>query len=176
MKKAISFLWVFLGLLYAAAGGSAAALEVRSPVFRNGDLIPAKYTCKEEDISPPLEWSQVPPDTESLAIILDDPDASTGIWVHWVIYGIPPEKNSFPEGAKKEKELRDGSVQGVNSFGRIGYDGPCPPAGALHRYFFTLYALDKKLGLEPGLTREELLEAMKGHIKAQAWLMGKFRR
>ena len=152
------------------------ALEISSPVFRNEDLIPAKYTCKEDDISPPLEWDQVPPDTQSFAIISDDPDAPAGTWVHWVIYDIPAEKRSLPEGVDKERKLPDGSMQGVNSFGRIGYDGPCPPGAMIHRYFFTLYALDKKLDLEPGLTREDLMKAMKGHIKARAWLMGRFKR
>lgn len=152
------------------------ALEVKSPSFKNGDFIPAEYTCKGKDISPPLEWSGVPNGTKSFALICDDPDAPMGTWVHWVAYDIPPEKTGFLEGMKKDNVLPDGTKQGMTDFGRPGYGGPCPPPGRPHRYFFRVYALDARPDLKGGLTKARLLDAIKGHIIEEAELMGKFQR
>ena len=141
------------------------ALELKSQAFKNGEFIPAKYTCEGADVSPPLEWSGSPQGAKSFVLISDDPDAPMGTWVHWVLYDIPAEKAGLPEGVKKDKVLSDGSKQGVTDFGRAGYGGPCPPPGTPHRYFFKLYALDAKLDAKPGLSKKELLKAIKSDSK-----------
>ena len=152
------------------------ALRLDSTAFVNGKSIPAKYTGEGEDISPPLKWSGVPEGTKSLALISDDPDAPMGTWVHWVLYDIPAEKRNLPEAVKKDNVLDDASKQGITSFMSVGYGGPYPPPGAPHRYFFKLFALDKKLDLSAGITKEVLLDAMKGHIIGKVELMGKYKR
>ncbi len=144
-----------------------------SPAFGHGQPIPAVYTCKGRDISPPLTWSDLPQGTKSLALIMDDPDAPIGTWVHWVIYNIPSTRTGLEEAIPSEERLADGSLQGKNSWRRIGYGGPCPPSGT-HRYYFRLYALDSMLSLAPGATKEQLLQAMQGHILAEAEWMGTF--
>ncbi len=170
----IFILFSLLSLI--AKGGDLMALELKSSVFQNGEFIPAKYSCKGDDVSPPLEWSGVPENTKSFALISDDPDAPMGTWVHWVMYDIPADKRSFPEGVRKDMILDDGSKQGMTDFGRTGYGGPCPPPGPAHRYFFRLYALDAVPNLKPGLTKQELLNAIKDHVIEKAELMGKFKR
>ena len=150
-------------------------MEIKSSAFSSGEMIPAKYTCDGADFSPPLEWTAGPAGTKSFALICDDPDAPMGTWVHWVVYDIPPTATMLAEGVAREKELPGGGTQGVNDFRRIGYGGPCPPGGT-HRYFFKLYALDVVLGLKPGITKDQLLKAMKGHILAEAQLMGTYKR
>lgn len=150
-------------------------MEIKSRAFGNGEMIPVKYTCDGADFSPPLEWTAGPAGTKSFALICDDPDAPMGTWVHWVIYDIPPTTLMLAEGITREKELPGGGTQGINDFRKIGYGGPCPPGGT-HRYFFRLYALDTVLGLKPGITRDHLLKAMKGHILAEAQTMGTYRR
>jgi Raf kinase inhibitor-like YbhB/YbcL family protein len=138
-------------------------------------MIAAKYTCDGADFSPPLEWAGSPAGTKSFALICDDPDAPMGTWVHWVIYDIPPTATMLAEGITREKDLPGGGTQGINDFRKIGYGGPCPPGGT-HRYFFKLYALDTTLGLKPGITKDQLLKAMRGHILAEAQLMGTYKR
>jgi Raf kinase inhibitor-like YbhB/YbcL family protein len=155
--------------------GDSMNLRIYSSAFEDGGMIPSKYTCDGADISPPLAWSGLPEGTKSIAIINDDPDAPMGTWVHWVIYNIPPTAQGLGEDIKRVEKLPDGTLQGKNSWGRIGYGGPCPPGGT-HRYFFKIYALDKMLNLKPGATKEELLTAMKGHILAQAQFYGKYSR
>jgi len=155
--------------------GDSMNLKIYSSAFEDGGTIPSKYTCDGADISPPLAWSGLPEGTKSIAIINDDPDAPMGTWVHWVIYSIPPTAQGLAEDIKRVEKLPDGTLQGKNSWGRIGYGGPCPPGGT-HRYFFKIYALDKMLNLKPGATKEELLTAMKGHILAQAQFYGKYSR
>ncbi len=150
-------------------------MEIKSSAFGSGEMIPVKYTCDGADFSPPLEWTAGPAGTKSFALICDDPDAPMGTWVHWVIYDIPPTTSMLAEGITREKELPGGGTQGINDFRKIGYGGPCPPGGT-HRYFFRLYALDTVLGLKPGITRDQLLKAMKGHILAEAQTMGTYRR
>lgn len=143
--------------------------------FANGGPIPRKYTCDGEDISPPLQWADAPVDTRSFALIVDDPDAPISPWTHWLLYNLPSESCALPESVPPDAELTDGSRHGKNSWGWLGYGGPCPPSGA-HRYFFKLYALDTVLELRPGASKEALLQAMGGHILAQAWLMGLYSR
>lgn len=155
--------------------GDMMALELSSPAFKDGEAIPEKYSCDGEDISPALNWENLPAGTESLALIMDDPDAPGGTWVHWVVYDIPPETTGFPEKISATGELPNGGKQGNNSWKRFGYGGPCPPRGT-HRYFFKLYALDSILGLESGITKGRLLRAMEGHVLDQGQLMGTFSR
>jgi Raf kinase inhibitor-like YbhB/YbcL family protein len=149
------------------------ALTIASPAFKNGSLIPALYSCKGRDISPALSWSDAPSGTKSLALILDDPDAPNGTWVHWVIYNIPTSAGGIQEAALAQAQLADGSLNGSNSWGNLGYGGPCPPSGT-HRYFFKLYALDTVLGLPSGANKQKLLSTMQNHILAQGELVGTF--
>jgi hypothetical protein len=156
-------------------GNTLVKIELESPAFREGDMIPPEYTCDGKDISPPLEWSGAPGGTKSLALISDDPDAPAADWVHWVVYDLPPDLTALSAAVPKMEKPPFGGTQGRTDFGDIGYGGPGPPGGT-HRYFFKLYALDKALGLEAGVTKKELLKAMQGHILAEARLMGKYRR
>lgn len=188
MRYGISFLVIAIVILLSLTamskqpqrmegmkGGDKMDILLKSPAFKNGDLIPSKYTCDGLDISPPLDWESIPEGTKSFAIIADDPDAPMGTWVHWVIFNIPPDEKGLPEGVPTERELSNGARQGTNDFRRIGYGGPCPPGGT-HRYFFKIYALDTLLDLKPGATKPQLLSAMKGHIIGQGELMGRYRR
>ena len=150
-------------------------MKLESSAFSPNGMIPRKYTCDNQDISPPLNWNTPPVETQSLALICDDPDAPMGIFVHWVLYDLPPEIQQLPEAIPTEANLENGAVQGKNDFGKLGYGGPCPPSGT-HRYFFKLYALDKKLDLPPGATKDQLISAMNGHILAAAELIGQYAR
>lgn len=145
--------------------------ELTSTAFAPGEPIPTKYTCDEADISPPLAWRDPPPSTQSFALIMDDPDAPVGTWVHWVLFNLPPEMHNLAEGASPPSE----SQAGQNSWGRPGYGGPCPPSGT-HRYFFKLYALNTPLNLTANTNKAQLLQAMEGHILTQAELMGTYSR
>lgn len=146
-----------------------------STAFKEAGMIPPKYTCDGADVSPPLTWGSVPEQTESIALVCDDPDAPMGTFVHWVLYDVPADATELPENVPNDATLPDGAAQGTSDFGRTGYGGPCPPGGT-HRYFFKIYALDKKLGLAPGARKADLIEAMEGHVLAQGQLMGKYRR
>ena len=138
-------------------------------------MIPAKYTADGQDISPPLTWTKVPEAAKSIALVVDDPDAPGKIWVHWVMWNIPPEVTSLEEGVPADKELPNGARQGKTDFGSIGYGGPAPPSG-VHRYFFKVYALDTMLDLPAGATKLELERAMEGHILSRRELLGKYTR
>jgi Raf kinase inhibitor-like YbhB/YbcL family protein len=138
-------------------------------------MIPARYTCDVQDISPPLQWQGIPEETESIALISDDPDAPMGTWVHWVMWNIPADKTGLPESVPPDPQLPDGSCQGISDFRRPGYGGPCPPSGT-HRYYFKVYALDTKLDLPRQSLKPDLVQAMKGHILAQGELMGTYKR
>ena len=144
-----------------------------SEVFLEGEPVPSQYACDGDDISPPLEWSGAPDNTTSLVLIMDDPDAPVGMWVHWVLFNIPGSATMLEVGLPADAELTDGSQQGTNSWGRVGYGGPCPPSG-VHRYFFKLYALDAPLALDESATKEEVLAAMEGHILMETELMGTY--
>lgn len=150
--------------------------SVRSPAFREGERIPVEHTCDGADRSPPLMWSDPPSGTRSVALIMDDPDAPGGSWVHWVLYNLPPESQELPAGVAQEPTLPTGAVQGLNDFRRVGYGGPCPPPGSSHRYVTTLYALDGRLELPPRATKARLEQAMAGRILGQARVMGRYRR
>jgi Raf kinase inhibitor-like YbhB/YbcL family protein len=150
-------------------------LKVKSPAFQEGGMIPKAYTCDGRNISPPLEWSDVPGATKSIAVIVEDPDAPGMVFTHWVVYNLPPETRSLPESMPDEKQLKNGTRQGMNDFLKVGFGGLCPPTGT-HRYYFKVYALDMMLDMEPGLTKQHLLNKMKGHILADGQLMGKYKR
>ena len=152
------------------------SLKFTSTAFQPGGTIPKKFTCDGPDVSPALAWSDAPAGTQSFALVMDDPDAPVGTWVHWVLYDLPAGTHALAENVAQQEELPDGTRQGRNDFRRIGYGGPCPPSGPAHRYFFKLYALDQKLGLKAGATKADVEKAMKGHILAQGELMGRYGR
>ncbi len=152
----------------------AVILTLWSSAFGNGDLIPMMYTADGEDISPPLEW-ECDSEAESYAIICEDFDAPAGAWVHWVVYNIPGEKRILEEGIPAREELTDGTLQGENSWGNIGYGGPAPPSGK-HTYYFTIYALEGRINLAPGATAMEIREAMEGQILGETELTGEYTR
>lgn len=151
------------------------ALTIRSSAFGSMGPIPSKHTCDGRDISPELSWSGVPSSAKSLVLICDDPDAPMGTWVHWVCYDIPVSVTSLSEAVPGNGELVTGGTQGLNDFKKIGYGGPCPPSGT-HRYFFKLYALDTTLDLHSGRPKSSVVKAMKGHILAEAELVGTYSR
>ncbi len=155
--------------------GKKAKIGVTSTAFKQGGMIPVQYSCAGENISPPLAWDNIPNGTKSIALICDDPDAPMGTWVHWVIFNMPANTTGLSEDISSQKSLRNGAIQGLNDFHRLGYGGPCPPRGT-HRYYFKVYALDTLVDLSPGATKAQLLEAMEGHVVADGQLMGKFRR
>jgi Raf kinase inhibitor-like YbhB/YbcL family protein len=141
-----------------------------SDAFAEGEAIPARHTCDGDDVSPPLTWRDPPAGTATFALIVDDPDAPAGTWVHWVLFDLPASASEIPEGRTPR-----GAREGKNSWGRPGYGGPCPPSGT-HRYFFKLYALDGALDLESGITAADLTRALEGHVLAEAVLMGRYAR
>jgi Raf kinase inhibitor-like YbhB/YbcL family protein len=139
-------------------------------------VIPKKYTCDGADLSPALSWDEAPAGTQSLALIVDDPDAPMGTWTHWLIWNIPAKASLLPEDTPKVDLLDNGARQGGNDFKRIGYGGPCPPPGKPHRYFFKLYALDARLEVKAGAVRSGLESAMKLHVLSEAQWMGTYAR
>ncbi len=151
-------------------------MQLTSTAFIEGAAIPAKHTCDAKNVSPPLKWSGVPAGTKSLALIVDDPDAPAGTWVHWVLYDLPATTSELGEDVAKSQYVAGGAKQGLNDFRHLGYGGPCPPPGKAHRYFFKLYALDAVLDLKPGLTKKDLESAMEKHVLGRAQLMGTYQR
>ena len=161
------FIFIFgvLGRLEEIKGGGS--MEITSPAFKHNEYIPVKYTCEGEDINPPLSISNIPEDAKSLALIMEDPDAPAGVWVHWVVFDMPVvsqvEENSVP------------GKPGITNSGQRDYHGPCPPSGT-HRYLFKIYALDTKLNLKEGVSKGQLEKAMQGHILDKAELIGLYER
>jgi len=164
------------GKSFAREKGETMSLQMSSAAFSSGEAIPKKFTCDGPDVSPQLKWNDPPANTQSMALIMDDPDAPGSTWVHWVLYDLPANTRELPEGVAKQEQLSSGARQGRNDFEKTGYGGPCPPPGKPHRYFFKLYALDNKLNLKSGATKVELERAMKSHVLAQAELIGKYGR
>jgi Raf kinase inhibitor-like YbhB/YbcL family protein len=152
------------------------SFALETTAFAEGGGIPKKHTCDGADVSPALDWKDAPAGTQSFALIADDPDAPVGTWTHWILWNIPAKTEALPEGVPKVGESGDGARQGRNDFHRIGYGGPCPPPGNPHRYFFKLYALDGKLDVKAGASRNELETAMKGHVLSQTVIMGTYGR
>ena len=169
-----TLLTVILGFFLPADAQSP--LILTSPAIAPGATIPATYSCSGADRSPALSWSGAPPPTRAFALIVDDPDAPGGIFMHWVAYNIPVTTSSLPEGVPQNAQIPGGGTNGINGFGHIGYNGPCPPAGKIHHYHFRLYALDSAVNLGDGADATTLTSAMKGHIVASAELVGTFSR
>jgi len=159
-----------------ADGGDAMSLKVTSDAFHDGEPIPKDHTCDGADRSPPLQWEDAPEGTKAFAVVVDDPDAPVGTWTHWLIYNVPPAAKALGRGVPTKDTLGDGSRQGTNDFGKIGYGGPCPPRGSNHRYFFKVYALSAPLDLEPGAKRDAVLKALKEKTLAQGQLIGRYGR
>ncbi len=172
-KLARPFVAFALAILVVEA---AMAFTLSSPAFPPGGRIPRDHTCDGADRSPPLVWDGVPQGTRAFALICDDPDAPAGTWVHWVLYDLPGSTTSLAEGVPPGETVLGGAHHGVNDFRRTGYGGPCPPPGKPHRYFFRLYALDAPTGLPPRATKAKVLDAIAGHVRGQAELIGVYGR
>ncbi len=157
-------------------GRTVTMIQLSTNSFTPGGTIPKTFTCSGTDESPELNWSAVPAEAKSLALIVDDPDAPLGTWNHWLLYDIPPSIRDLPENQPRTAQLASGALQGKNDFGKVGYNGPCPPPGKPHRYFFRLFALDAKLNLKAGADRRTLDRAMHGHVIAEGEVMGTFGR
>jgi Raf kinase inhibitor-like YbhB/YbcL family protein len=171
MKKAIITSTAILGMtaiaLLGARGGTK--MKITSSAFQEGGNIPSKFSCDGANDSPPLQIADVPSEAKSLVLIVDDPDAPSGLFTHWTVWNLPPRTSSIAESSTQK------GVQGTNDFGRSGYGGPCPPSGS-HRYYFKIFALDRELDLPFGAKRGQLDAAMKGHVMAQGELMGRYSR
>ena len=164
------------GKVPTVPASGAPVIQLTSPAFVEGSPIPVTYTCDGDDLSPPLSWNSVPEGSQSVTLIVDDPDAPGGTWAHWVLYAISPDANGLPEGIQSTGLTSSGGISGSSDFKRLGYGGPCPPGGDSHHYFFKLYALDTRLDLDRGATKMELVDAMSGHILAERALIGTYRR
>jgi Raf kinase inhibitor-like YbhB/YbcL family protein len=160
----------------AHATSPPTAINVRSEAFAHGDPIPERFTCEGDNVSPALSWSALPEATRSLVLVMDDPDAPGGTFTHWVVYDLPPTATSLPEGIGVRESPSVGGTLGTNDYPRSGYSGPCPPTGESHRYVFRIYALDRVLGIAPGLPARHLPAAIEGHVLAQGELTGTFGR
>ena len=165
-----------VAVLVGALASRALAFELTSRAFSPGATIPVQHTCDGPDVSPPLAWTSPPTGAKGFALVCEDPDAPRGLWVHWVLWSIPATATSLPEGVTPDETLPDGSRHGRNDFGKLGHNGPCPPPGAPHRYVFRLYALDAVPALDPGATRAQLLDAIRGHVLGEAELTGRYGR
>jgi Raf kinase inhibitor-like YbhB/YbcL family protein len=155
---------------------SPSGFRIESAAFKEGAFIPSRFSCQGENISPALKWTDPPAGARSFALIVEDPDAPAGVWTHWVVFNLPAQARAMDENAPQQAELPNGGLQGLTSFGSVGYGGPCPPPGRAHRYFFRLYALDTVLSLQAGAAKQDVLAALKGHILGEAQLMGRFKR
>jgi Raf kinase inhibitor-like YbhB/YbcL family protein len=165
-------------LVVDSTSDTVTRFPLASAAFQNGDTIPRAYTCDGADRSPPLQWPSAPPRTAAYALLVEDPDAPGGTFIHWVLYDLPGAAASLPEGVPNDGILPQlgGARQGRTSFGRVGYGGPCPPPGPAHHYHFRLHALDATLGLDAGATRDQVVAAMRGHELGQAELVGLYAR
>jgi len=169
---------VFLLMLAGCQAGTSPAVEgenemviaVTSTAFKEGEKIPRIYTCDDQNVSPPLSWTGVPSDAVSLVLIMDDPDAPSGTWVHWVLFNLPASISGLSEGQV------GAGTEGKNDFGKAAYGGPCPPRGSTHRYYVKLYALDQVMDLKAGASKAQVESAIQGHILAQGQLIGRYGR
>jgi Raf kinase inhibitor-like YbhB/YbcL family protein len=172
---------VFMALAFsnpstAADASAKGGLQLSSSAFKDGSRIPDVYTCAGKNVSPPLNWSGVPAQARSLALIVEDPDAPAGIWTHWVLFDLSPTVRELAEDLPKGQNVAGNAKQGLNDFKHLGYGGPCPPAGKEHRYFFKFYALDKMLELKPGSGKKQVEKTLDGHVLAQGQLIGTYSR
>jgi len=163
-------------VLSGPVGGAEEALKLESDAFPDGKTIPAVHTCDGHDRSPALHWSGAPEATKALALVVDDPDAPSRNWNHWLLYNVPAATRAIGEGVPTKPKLGDGSMQGTNDFGRIGYGGPCPPKGETRTYKFKLHALSSPIDLEPGAKREVVMKEIEAKSIAEAALEGKYGR
>ena len=147
-----------------------------SPEFREGGSIPLRHTCDGGNLSPELRWAGAPPGTQSFVILMEDPDAPGGNWVHWILFDLPPTIDYLPMALPPIQKLANAEWHGTNDFKKLGYGGPCPPKGSSHRYSFRIYALDTMLRLSAGITKKQLEDAMKGHVLAKGELTGTYQR
>ena len=189
-RWAIFGLATALLLLLAACGGDnketrgnlppepapATDFQVTIGAFEDGAPVPVRYSCEGENVSPEIAWSGVPVGTNSFAVVMDDPDAPRGVFVHWVLFDLPPDFQGLPENVPSAAQLEDGGIHGRNSAGNTGYTGPCPPPGYAHHYRFTVYALDQMLGLDSSADKQALLDALAGHILAESLHTGTYQR
>ncbi len=152
------------------------SIVVTSSAFKDTATIPRQYTGDGKDLSPPLQWSNLPPETKSLALTCEDPDAPRSTWFHWIIFNIPPTTRQLKEGVAKTAILPDGSAQGSNDFGKVGYNGPSPPPGSVHHYLFKLVSLDTKLDIKPGCDKSDYYKSIKGHTLSSGQLTGQYSR
>ena len=150
-------------------------LSLSSTAFQEGEDIPITYTCDGQDISPPLMWGEPPPETQSFALIMDDPDAPGGVFTHWLLFNLSVDSRELLESVP-HNELANGALQGQNDFGTNGYGGPCPPSRPAHHYRFTIYALDQPLDLMAGASRKQVIDAITGHILTRGQLIGMYQR
>jgi Raf kinase inhibitor-like YbhB/YbcL family protein len=162
--------------IVGSAHAATSQLQIQSNAFAANGPIPAAYTCSGDDKSPSLAWTGVPAATKSIALIVRDPDAPMGSYVHWVIYNISASATGLPAGLPATPTLENGAVQGVSGRDTSGYQGPCPPPGPAHHYHFRLYALDRKVNLAAGANAAEVEQAIKGHVLASTELVGTFAR
>jgi Raf kinase inhibitor-like YbhB/YbcL family protein len=188
MKRILRFnLWLLAGLILLGAcqtagsetpleQGTVVALQLESNAFAPGETIPQRYTCDGEDLSPSLSWSEPLSETQSLVILCDDPDAPAGTWNHWVFFNVLPTIRSLPEGVPPDQVVEGVGAQGSNSWQRVGYGGPCPPSGSVHRYVFKIYALDATLDLNAGASVKDVKKAMAGHVLVEGQLAGQYGR
>lgn len=167
---------IILFLLIVFISHTAFALDLQSDAFENKGYIPDRYTCDAQDFSPSLSWSDIPKNAKSFVLICDDSDSSFKIWVHWVVFNIPLEVTSLKENISKEELSELAITEGTNDFGKVGYQGPCPPLGKPHRYSFKLYALSITLVLEEGASKKDVIEAMQGHIVAETKIVSRYQR
>jgi Raf kinase inhibitor-like YbhB/YbcL family protein len=150
------------------------SFQLTSTAFEEGQPIPRQYSGEGQNVSPPLKWTEPPAGTRSFALICEDPDAPRGAFTHWVIFNLPAESRELSAGVPNEEGLANGTRQGINDFGKMGYGGPKPPPGRPHRYFFKLFALDRMLDLPAAIKKDRLLAAIKGHVRGEAQLMGTY--
>ena len=165
-----------IGLVVGTGGETAMAFTLSSASFSAGGEIPPQHTCTGANQSPVLSWRDAPPRTKCFALIVDDPDAPAGDWVHWVLYDLPADASQLPQAVPASETPASGGKQGLNDFQKIGYGGPCPPPGKPHRYFFKLYALDAPLNLQPRAGKSEVVRAMEGHVLGHTELVGTYKR
>lgn len=151
-------------------------MELKSPAFKEAGEIPKRHSCEGEDVSPALTWAGVPAAAQSLVVMCEDPDAPFKTFTHWLVYDLSPALHGLDENVPKEGDVLGGGRQGKNDFGRVGFGGPCPPTGPFHRYYFTLLALDVKLGLPAGASKADVDAAVKGHVLASSRLMGRYKK
>lgn len=169
MLRSLMFFLTFFGVIMGS-------FSLSSTAFNQDSSIPQEYSCLGKNISPDLSWENPPEATKSFALTVVDPDAPNGSFTHWIVYNIPETQKEFSKDTPIRPKLKNGAIQGINSYGRIGYKGPCPPKQEKHRYFFTLYAVDSMLVLPSEASHAELIDALKDHVLAKAELMGYFQK